>query len=201
VAETNELYEFRNLVPESVEVISAALQKDAVARRIFAKNECPQPGEHVGIRLNLNVLRATQVLVHTVHRATSKDGHTRGNGVYRGEVISYLPVVVLKDCYFNVHQGGREGIAAGRMSKHPMASCDGTFTEQPKNPSFDGVEVSFNPHRTHLFIDRNAAAVQYAEHVTILGHRAFARGNIIYFTEANAPKRAGDAPSIAKFTS
>ena len=200
-SETSDLYEFRNLKPESEAVIAAALQKDAVARRILAKNEYPKPGEYVGIRLNLNVLKTTNVLVHTVHRATSKDGHTKGKGFYRGEVISYLPVVVLQDCYFNVHQGGREGIATGNMAKHPMASCDGTFTVQPTEPSFDGVEVSFNPKRTHLFVDKNGLAVQYAEHVTILGHRAFARGHIVYFTTANAPQRAGDAPSIARFNS
>jgi hypothetical protein len=153
----------------------------------------------VGVRLNLNVIRTTGIAVHTVHRATSKDGHKNGRGFYRGEVISYQPVVVLTDCYFNVHQAGREGIASGRSTKHPMASADGTYCRVPTAVDFGGVEVSFNPRRTHLFLDEDGYAIQFAQHVTILGHRAYARGILRYFTQSGAPHKSGNAPSCAKF--
>lgn len=198
-AHQSPLYQQRRLSPEPHHVILQALQKDAVARRILAKNENPVHGQYVGVRLNINVLKSTGVAVHSIHRPTSRDGHVHGRGFYRGEVISYLPVVVLRDAYFNVHQGGREGIASGQLAKHPMASIDGTFIEQPQQVVYDGVEVSFNPKRTHLFIDAHGFAVRYAEEVTILGHRAYARGRIEYFSSSNAPRKEGAAPSIAKF--
>lgn len=188
------------LKPESDEVILKALNTDAVARRILAKGESPQIGQFVGVRLNINVLKHTHVAVHSIHRATSKDGHTRGKGFYRGEVFAYLPVVTLADAYFNVHQGMREGIAAGKTAKCPMASIDGTYVQQVGSPDFSGLEVSFNPKRTHLFVDANNLAVAYAAEVTILGHRAYARG-VRYFTRETAPPRAGDAPSLASFIS
>lgn len=193
------LYRQRQLQPESDEAIQKALTTDSVARRILAKNEVVLPGMKVGIRLNLNVIKSTGVAVHTVHRATSKDGHEKGRGFYRGEVISYQPVVVLCDCYFNVHQAGREGIASGSSTKHPMASADGTYCSLPPVVDFAGVEVSFNPRRTHLFVDEEGYAIKFAEHVTILGHRAYARGNLRYFTQAGAPVKLGNSPSCAKF--
>lgn len=193
------LYMQRDLSAESDDVVLAALQTDAVARRILAKAEAPSIGSFVGVRLNINVLRNTGCAVHSIHRATSKDGHMRGRGFYRGEVITYLPVVTLQDAYFNVHQGMRESIANGSSAKCPMASVDGTFIEQPDQACFDGVRVRFNPKASHLFVDDDNYAVEYAEHVTILGHRAFCRGRIRYFCLDSAPKRAGDAPSVARF--
>lgn len=189
----------RNLRPETQETMLAALQKDAVARRILAKGEAPSIGGLIGVRLNINVLKSTGVAVHSIHRATSRNGHVSGRGFYRGEVICYMPVVVLRDAYFNVHQRGREGIATGQMAKHPMASIDGTFIEQPEAADFDGLEIRFNPKQTHLFIDSDDFAVQYAEDVTILGHRAFARGKVTYFSASSAPERHGHATTVAKF--
>lgn len=195
----NRLHKVRTLKPEPDDVIATALSTDAVARRILSKGMSVEVGAFVGVRLNINVMKSTGVAVHSIHRATSKDGHRRGHGFYRGEVISYLPVVVLRDAYFNVHQGGREGIASGAMHKHPMASVDGTFVEQQRPLDFDGVSIGFNPKTSHLFVDEEGFAVQYAEEVTIMGHRAYARGAIRYFTEATAPAKAGVAPSIARF--
>jgi hypothetical protein len=197
-AETSPLYVQRSLKPESDAAIDKALQSDAVARRILAKQQFPAAGDQVGVRLNINVMKSTGVAVHSIHRATSKDGHTKGRGFYRGGVISYLPAVTLKDAFFNIHQGGREGIASGTTAKHPMASVDGTFQIEEGDFCFDGVEISFNPKITHLFVDADGYAVQYAEEVTILGNRAYARGRMRYFTKATVPARAGDAPSIAK---
>jgi len=65
--------------------------------------------------------------------------------------------------------------------------------------SFDGIEVSFNPKRVHLFVDAENFAVQYAEHATVLGHRAYVRGLVRYFTQSNAPRQEGDSPSDVKF--
>jgi hypothetical protein len=199
----HKLFVSRAFQPNSMEVIKLALQSDAVARRIMAKGLSPMLGESVGVRLNINVLNHTGVAVHSIHRATSKDGlgHTRGRGYFRGEVISYLPVVLLKDAYFNVHQGGREAIASGRMAKHPMGSIDGTFVSQCQEMCFDGIEISFNPMSTHLFVDSQLDAVQFAQEVVILGHRAYARGKVQYFTEATAPKKIGASPSLAKLRS
>jgi hypothetical protein len=193
------LYRQRNLRVESEDTILKALQTDAVARRILGKAQTPEPGQLVGVRLNITVLNRTGVAAHSIHRATSKDGHSKGKGFYRGEVIGYAPVVALRDAYFNVHQAMREGIAAGTMAKCPMASVDGTYICSVGAPSFDGVEIRFNPKTTHLFVDIEGYAVRYAQDVTVLGHRAFARGLILYYSDSDAPKRAGDAPSEAKY--
>ena len=197
--ESPSLYGVRSLRPESPEVVHQALQTDAVARRILAKGERIEPGQLCGVRLNINVLVHTGVAVHSIHRATNKDGYTQNRGFYRGEVLSYLPVVLLRNAFFNVHQAGREGIASGTMAKHPMASIDGTFVEQPQELSFNGVEISFNPKNQHLFVDSEGYAVQYAEEVTILGHRAYARGEIRYYSQNNAPAKVGTARSQTRF--
>jgi hypothetical protein len=181
------------------EDILAALQTDAVARRILAKGTRPDPGQLVGVRLNINVLKRTGVAAHSIHKATSLDGHRHGKGFYRGEVISYAPLVQLREAFFNVHQGAREGIARGTAAKSPMASVDGAYIPAEGVARFDGVEIRFNPKTTHLFVDLEGFAVRYAEEVTVLGHRVFARGRIQYFTELDAPARAGDAPTQARF--
>lgn len=201
LAAASPLYKQRTLQPESMETIIKALGADAVARRILAKGQSLAAGQRIGVRLNLNVFKSTGVAVHTIHRATSTDGHTKGRGFYRGEVLSYQPVVVLKEVYFNVHQAGRQGIAAGTMNKHPMASCDGLYQPTDESLTFDGVELSFNPKRVHLFTDEEGFAVQYAEEVTIMGHRAYARKTIRYFSQESAPPKAGDAPSSVRFKS
>jgi hypothetical protein len=121
--------------------------------------------------------------------------------LYRGEVISYLPVVRLEHAWFNVHQKARQDIASGAASKSHMASIDGTLVLSEEPCSFNGVEVSFQPKRVHLFVDAANQAIQYAEHVTIMGHRAYARGRIRYFESRNAPQPAGNAHSEVVFTS
>jgi hypothetical protein len=95
-----------------------------------------------------------------------------------------------------VQQIGREKIASGQ-AKAPMASIDGEL-QFVDAPNFDGIEVSFNPKRTHLFIDADGFAIRYAEEVTIHGHRAYLRGQIEYYTASTAPARAGDMASVAK---
>ena len=107
-------------------------------------------------------------------------------------------MVVLRDAYFNVSQKGREKIASGAESKFPMASIDGHLVDV-EAPSFDGIEIRFQPKAVHLFVDINNRPVRYAEQVTIYGHRAYARGLIEYYSEASAPKKVGCAASLVNF--
>jgi hypothetical protein len=193
------LFEARLLTPEPADVIDRALASDAVARRILAKGSVLNIGQLVGVRVNINVIKATGVAVHTVHRASSVNGHSNGRGFFRGEVLTYLPVVHLRDAYFNVDQKAREGIASGMASKSPMASIDGTLAELTGLPSFDGIAVSFQPKRVHLFVDADNFAVRYAEDVTIMGHRAYLRGRVCYYTQQAAPAKIGIAPSAVRF--
>lgn len=181
--------------------VQGAIQADATAHRIHRKGMAPSAGDLVGVRLNLNILRLTGVLVHSIHRATSKNGHQRGFGFCRGEVISYRQVVTLRNAFFNVNQTGRDAIASGAMSKHPMASVDGAFVESGPCDLVDlsGIEVSFNPKRTHLFVDGSGFAIRRADEVTLFAHRAYARGDIEYFNSATAPPKSGHAPSSARF--
>lgn len=193
------LYEKRALAQESLAVIEKALASDAVARRILAKGLSLQVGQLIGVRVNINVIKSTGVAVHTIHKGTSVNGHRSGRGFFRGEVLTYVPVVRLRDAYFNVDQKAREGIATGVASKSPMASIDGAFAEFNGEPIFDGIEVSFQPKRVHLFVDADNHGIQYAEDVTIMGHRAYLRGRVRYYTQSAAPAKVGIAKSDVRF--
>lgn len=96
----------------------------------------------------------------------------------------------------NVSQLGREKIASGVESKHPIASADGVLLGDEAH-SFEGIQVRFDPHVTHLFIDSDNRAVRWAEQVTVYAHRVCCRGKIAYHTEMTAPPQAGPSPSIA----
>jgi hypothetical protein len=186
-------------VQDDDSVVAGALQRDAVARRILAKGLVLSDHEVIGCRLNLNVLRSTGVLCHTIHKGSAGDGYKRGKGLFRNEVVAYLSVVLMRDVYFNVGQPQREKIALGTGPKEPMASIDGTYCQLTGKPHFSGVEVGFNPRTVHLFCDLEGYAIEYAQEVTVLGHRAYARGELRYFTTANAPQRAGTAITAARF--
>lgn len=177
--------------------IQSALESDAVARRVLSKSAKPCPGDLVGVRLNLNVFKTTGVCVHTIHRGGTSGSHLHGRGFWNGEVLHYAQAVVLRDAYFNVQQKGRECIASGRMSKHPMASIDGELCALETPDSIDGVEVRFNPRLEHLFVDQSFRALWYAELVVIVAHRAYARGRLVFHTATSAPARAGDCPTRA----
>lgn len=73
-----------------------------------------------------------------------------------------------------------------------MASIDGQFKSYDIPTNFSGIEIKFNPFKQLLFVDENNEAIQFAEHVIILGHRAFACGKIIYHSLDTAPKKIGD---------
>jgi hypothetical protein len=179
------------------EVAMKALQSDATARRIIAKGNVITPGQRVGSRLNINVLKSTGIAVNTIHAGKSGDGYKANRGWWDGEVLSYRPAVTLRNAYFNVHQGLREKIAAGTAAKSPMASVDGEFVDAA--PCFDGIEVHFNPKREHLFVTEDGCAVRYADEVTIQANSVFARGRVEFYSSDNAPPRAGSAPSRVRF--
>lgn len=187
----------RALSPPTEEQTERALSQDAAARKVLAKQKSPKPGALVGSRLNLNALKASGVAVQTLHEATSPHGHERNKGFFRGEALGYAPQVTLKNAFFNVDQRARELIASGQSCKFPMASIDGELAG-PGTHSHDGVELMFNPIKHHLFVDGLGRAVHSASEVTIVAHRAYARGEIVYHDELSAPKKMGSAPSLAK---
>lgn len=194
---------YRKRTPEQVNHISdararEALLTDATATRILEKGKIIKKDQLIGVRLNINVLRNTGVAVNTIHAGNTGQGYKSNKGLWGGEVISYQPTVTLINAYFNVHQKLRDAIAKGVESKSPMASIDGEFVSTRRH-SFDGVEFKFNPKREHLFRDENGCVVKMAEEVTICGNSAFARGLVEYYSEHNAPEKAGDAPSEGRF--
>lgn len=67
------------------------------------------------------------------------------------------------------------------------------------DPSFDGIEVRFNPMGVHWFCDLNFRPIRYAEHVTVYGNRVYCRGRIEYYTEHTAPAKVGNAGSKIGF--
>ncbi len=178
----------------SSEGLSKVLDSDVVARRIMAKNAFPVKGDLVGVRLNLNVLKSTGVAIQTLHKATNSQGYRHNKGFYAGEPCGYAQAVHLKNAFFNVQQSEREAIATNQRPKSAMASVDGELVGMLSPESFGGVEVRFNPRTDHLFVDNNGHAIQFAEEVVILGHRAYAKG-VRYHTELTVPPRAGDSPS------
>lgn len=199
-AQASGAWKARGALPTDPQRVAEVLKRDATARRVVAKGASPKVGDTVGVRLNLNILSSQGVCVHTVHRGGSVDKPRRGGGYWNGEVLDYREVVTLKSAWFSVHQAGRQAIAAGEAAKFPMASVDGILSEA--NSNADGVEVRFNPKRTHLFLDSNGFAVRWAEEVTVIGHRAYARGRIVYHTVSTAPALApGSAASEARLRS
>lgn len=194
------LYESTRIVAvPSNEVVHAALQKDATARRIISQANDLQDGQLVGSRLNLNVLKSTGVLVNTIHSATNVSGYKSNKGWWSGKVLSYHAVVQLRNAYFNVQQSSRNKIALGVANKSPIASVDGEL-DLVSTKRFDGVSIRFNPKRERLFVDENNRPIAFAEHVTIVGHRAYARGEIRYYeTVLEAPDKVGTAPCCVSF--
>lgn len=176
--------------------VERALAEDKVCARIMAKQLRPRAGDLVGVRLNLNIWKLRKVPVQTLHKGTGTGRHRQNAGFYGGSVLWYQKTVSLSDCYLNVAQLGREKIASGAESKHPIASADGVLLNDEAH-SFEGLEVRFDPHVTHLFIDTNNRAVRWAEQVTLYAHRVYCRGKILYHTETTAPPKAGPSPSIA----
>lgn len=198
-AQDSDLYRERDAATARatpVDVARAAIARDRTALRILQKGLEAEEGQLVGIRLNINVLKSTGVAVNSVHRGGKSTAYQRdvNRGLWNGEVITYQPVVTLRNAYLNVHQRSREEIAAGERAKMPMASVDGNFVATDE-PNFDGVEFRFNPKREHLFRDAYGRVLRYADEVTVSGNSVFARGMIEYFGPEDEPQRAGSAPT------
>lgn len=180
--------------------LTRIIMDDASSRRVVEKRLKPAPGDFVGVRLNLNILRRSGIAIQTVHQAATSDGVRSRRGGFRGRAVAYMQVVVLQDAHFNVDQREREAIALGKSAKNPMASVDGKLMGTSEAPFFSGTELRFNPRLMHLFCDTDNNAVAWAERVTVFGHRVYAQGGIRYHTPDTAPLRAGDAPSLARLT-
>ena len=176
------------------ETVARALAADKTCARVLAKGLRPTAGDLVGGRLNLNLFKSSKIAVQTIHKGNRSGRYKEGAGFFNGESLWYQSAVVLAGCYFNVSQRGREQIASGSVSKFPMASCDGLLVDDA-DPSLEGVEIRFDPKRVHLFVDTENRPVRWAESVTVYGHRAYARGVIVYYDENTAPPKAGDSPS------
>lgn len=195
-ASSSPLYETRSIQMEDAAKVQEVLYKDGAASKIMARKTGPADGEVVGVRLHLPL--AKKAAVQTIHTANRSEGYKSNKGLYNGKVRDYQQCVVLREAYFNVSQSGRQKIASGADTKHPMASIDGQWVES-KEPCFDGIAVSFNPHRVHLFVDALNRPIRFAEEVTVYAHRAYVRGYVEYYTADNAPAKAGNAPSEVVF--
>ena len=168
------------------------LKSDAVALRVMSRNTTPKKGDRVGIRLNLNILKSTGETIQTIHAGRLDDRHEKNRGFFGGKVLAYARAVTLDNAYFNVNQQGRELVKDCKNPKFPIASVDGDLQAiETKTANCSGIEVSFNPKNVHLFTDFEGRSIRYAEEVTILGHRCYARGKILYHTIETAPPRAG----------
>ena len=186
--------------PETVpsSVLARALQQDAVAARVMGKGVMPLAGDVVGIRLALNVRKSTGLAVHTVHRGSARGGHRHMRGLWGGEVVHYAQTITLARVYLNVHQRERAGIAAGTKAKSPMASADGELVSMADSADFSGVELSFNPRRSHLFVDGSNRAVRYADEVTLRANRLYARGRLVFFDATTWIEPLDGVPSSAR---
>lgn len=158
-----------------------------------------EPGMLVGARINL---RATRIgyPVLSLHYTFQRGSKTRKENTKAssGEVIASRGNVTLSNVNFNVSQTAREDIAAGTDTKKVMAMAVGRVMDV--EPNFDGIELSFNPAREHLFVDANGRAVKSAEEVTVMGFKAYARGKISYFEDFEDPRSPKyTAPSRVTF--
>lgn len=185
----------------SHEDLQKLLMQDATSWRIQQKESFPKKEQLVGVRLNLNILKTTGKAVQTLHEASNEIGYKKNQGFYKGQACGYAEIVVLKNAYFNVNQTARDNIATGKNHKYPMASIDGNLQGLAAPEKFEGIEIRFNPRDHHLFVDQNNHAIRCAEEVVIVGHRAYARGKIEYYTNENSPKKKGVAPSKTLFKS
>lgn len=171
---------------------------DATTRQTEAKNIKIEPGMLVGSRININASRSLGYPVLTIHHTFDKGKPQKENpNASKGEAIGQRGNVTLSNVNFNVSQSERNKIAEGR-AKGVMAMAVGRVIDA--EPNFDGIELSFNPNREHLFVDSEGRAVKSAEEVTVMGFKAYARGKISYFEDFEDPRSPQyTAPSQTKF--
>ena len=197
--------------------IQDAINSHGTSKEISDRQESPNQGDLVGARTNLAVLASSRkkdesgnpiprsgIAVATIHKPLARTerglaGHKKNKGFYTGRVKSYAAAVTLKNAYLNADQKARDNIASGRANKSVMASVDGEYQDKKHDDhNYDGVELHFNPHREHGFVDSYGNLVHHAKDVTYVNGRVFARGPITYHTTKTAPKKVGNAPSTAR---
>jgi hypothetical protein len=201
-AEESPLYQTRT--KEDVPFVSNEQVKndvpkmDATTRQTEAKNIKIEPGMLVGSRININASRSLGYPVLTIHYTFDKGKSPKENpNASKGEAIGQRGNITLSNVNFNVSQSERNKIAEGR-AKGVMAMAVGRVMDT--EPNFDGIELSFNPAREHLFVDSEGRAVKSAEEVTVMGYKAYARGKISYFEDFEDPRNPQyTAPSQTKF--
>jgi len=120
-------------------------------------------GDKVGVRLNLNIRKATGENVLSVHDKS-----------FGGKVIGHTKEVTLRNVKFSVNKNAAEKIASGESSKFPMASIDGEYIKS--NINKEGVEIFFDPKKNNQFVDKDGFSVNSADEVSVIGNKAYARG-------------------------
>jgi hypothetical protein len=156
-----------------------------IAQKIKDKGVKVNIGDLVGVRLALNV-STKDTLVHTIHVAKTPK-------TIAGSVVDYRAFAVLTNCTFPVNQLAREKIASKTTSKTPMAQVNGNITND--QPSFDGVEVSFNPMRSHLFTDSYGYAVKSCGKATVSGHRVYC-DDVVYYKESEIIRKGNNVTDV-----
>ncbi len=142
----------------------------------------------------------------SVHKPSNQKGkkYQEHNGVTtlaRDKVVRNVDVMTLRNAYFNVNVKGSSEVGAmlhnrfikkldpkqikelypTAKNKFPLASVDGEYVDTPReNTNFDGVMIKYNPMASHMFMDVTGRPIKFAEEVTLIGDRAYARGKIEY---------------------
>jgi len=197
--------------------IRDAINSHKTSKKIYDRQEIPNQGDLVGVRTNLSVLATSRkddgsgnpiprsgIAVATIHKplATTERGlagHKKNKGFYTGRAQTYASAVNVKNAHFNANQQARNNIASGIANKSVMASVDGEYQDKKHGEhNYDGVELHFNPHREHGFVDGYGNLVHHAKDLTYVNGRVLARGPITYHTAKTAPKKVGNAPSTAR---
>lgn len=165
----------------------------------------PKDGQVVGVRPNLNVHRNTGVWMlsmHEGHKTTRSKKSASDRTTAENLVIGNGVAVTVRDAVLTVNQRARANIATGKTNKFPMSSVDGKFVAKPGADQFDGIELRFNPHREHVYVDPDGRPVKMVEEATVVGTgqgaRVFARGRIEYFDESDYPQPLDGVPTAAQ---
>ena len=202
-ADQSPLYQSRSAagMPQVTDdMFQRALAMHAKGARVEGKGSKIEPGDYVGVRLDVPIREASKKIfppnglpIQSIHKGT-RSGIENSKGFFNNPVLKYAPNITIKNVHFKIDQAERAEIAAGRK-KSPMGSADGQFVRIGE-PNFDGIELGFNPKREHLFVDALGRAIKYADEITAMGDRVYARGMIEYYGEEDIPS-AGAAPTRA----
>ena len=116
-----------------------------------------------------------------VHLLDEKSGNPN-----LSDVAAYDTSVTLNNVEFKVDQTSRADIVKGLPTDTPPGLSLGEVVQG--QDSTDGVPIIFNPFRHHLYVRiDNGLAVKGADQVTLVNGRAYARGNIEYWSQDEAP--------------